>query len=76
MVWCIPQVVSSGAMTIVAGTLGRSGRDGDGFAATSATLSSPGTLLFDNTGAMIIMDVGNSVVRKVTEFRWPTNVTK
>ena len=50
---------------VVAGT-GTSGFQGDGGAATSARLNSPGDLALDSKGNLLIADRGNSRVRRVT----------
>ena len=51
--------------TIVAGTLQTCGYTGDGGAATSAELNSPGGLFVDASGDLFIADTGNNVVREV-----------
>jgi len=56
--------VSGGNITAVAGT-GAIGYSGDGAAATSALLSYPGGVAFDNSGLLYIADTGNSVIRKI-----------
>lgn len=54
----------TGIITTVAGT-GTYGYSGDGGAATSATLSSPGGVFADPAGDLYISDSGNNVVRVV-----------
>ncbi|MDQ6783085.1 MAG: hypothetical protein M3063_06530 [Actinomycetota bacterium] len=57
---------ATGIITTVAGTTGTAGFSGDGGAATSAQLTSPQGLAFDQAGNLYIADSGNSTVRKVT----------
>ena len=56
---------TSGAWTLVAGT-GISGFNGDGQAATSATLSNPTSAALDSYGNVYIADRYNNRIRKVT----------
>ena len=55
---------STGIISTVAGT-GASGFNGDGIAATSASLSSPNEVSFDANGNVFIADWNNNRVRKV-----------
>ena len=56
--------ISTGIISTVAGN-GTAGYSGDGGAATSAQLSSPGTIALDASNNIYIADFGNNVVRKV-----------
>ncbi len=56
--------VASGTITTVAGS-GTSGFTGDGGAATSARLNSPGSVVVDGSGNLYIADVQNCRIRKV-----------
>jgi hypothetical protein len=56
----------SGVITTVAGTPLNNGFSGDGGAATSALLTSPEGIAFDEAGDLFIADTGNNVIRKVT----------
>jgi uncharacterized protein (TIGR03437 family) len=61
----IRKVDTSGNISTVAGN-GTAGYTGDGAAATSAEISSPGGILLDGSGNLYISDTNNHVVRKVT----------
>jgi sugar lactone lactonase YvrE len=56
----------TGKISTVAGTLGSAGYNGDGHAATAASLSSPQGLAFDASGNLYIADTGNNCIRKVS----------
>lgn len=56
---------NSRSTSVVAGT-GVAGYEGDGGAATSALLDSPGDLAFDSKGNLYIADSGNGAVRQVS----------
>jgi hypothetical protein len=60
-------VISTKALTVVAGTLGTAGYTGDGAAATSATLYYPQGIAVDTAGDLFISDTDNYVVREVTK---------
>jgi uncharacterized protein (TIGR03437 family) len=62
---CIRKI-SGSTITTIAGTGGTAGYTGDGAAATAATLSSPGGLVFDASGNLYIADTGNNVIRKIS----------
>jgi trimeric autotransporter adhesin len=63
---CIRKVtVSTGIITTFAGN-GTGGYSGDGGAATSAELSTPGAVALDSTGNLYIADSYNHRIRKVT----------
>lgn len=53
------------SMSVIAGT-GVAGYQGDGSAATSALLDSPGDLVYDSKGNLYIADRGNGAVREVS----------
>jgi len=55
---------STKASTVVAGT-GTAGFTGDGGAATTAELYSPGDLAFDSKGNLLIADSGNRRIRRI-----------
>jgi uncharacterized protein (TIGR03437 family) len=57
---------TTGIITTVAGTVGASGYQGDGFGALSASLLHPSSIVFDSAGNFYIADSGNNVIRKVT----------
>ena len=59
------KVNQQGVLTVVAGN-GTQGFSGDGGAATSAALLSPGGLAVDAAGNLYIVDSGNQRIRKVT----------
>ena len=59
---------ATGAISTIAGTLGNSGYNGDGHAATSALLSAPQGLAFDANGNLYIADTGNNRIRKVSSL--------
>ncbi|MDR3764007.1 MAG: SMP-30/gluconolactonase/LRE family protein [Acidobacteriota bacterium] len=56
---------ATGLISTVAGN-GGSGYNGDGIAATSATLSNPAGIAVDASGNLYIADTGNNRIRKVT----------
>jgi sugar lactone lactonase YvrE len=56
----------TGKISTVAGILGSAGYNGDGHAATSASLSSPQGLAFDANGNLYIADTGNNCIREVS----------
>ena len=60
----VRKVAASGTITTVAGT-GNPGDTGDGGAATSAQLNSPGSVVVDGSGNLYIADVQNCRIRKV-----------
>jgi large repetitive protein len=55
----------TGKISTVAGTLGSSGFSGDGQAATTAILSSPQGLSYNQNGDLYIADTGNNRIRKI-----------
>ena len=55
----------SGVITTVAGTPQNNGFSGDEGAATSALLTSPEGIAFDEAGDLFIADTGNNVIREV-----------
>ncbi|MGP8215418.1 MAG: hypothetical protein ACLQQ4_07635 [Bacteroidia bacterium] len=58
--------ISTGIMTRIAGLCnGYPGYNGDGGAANSAELDSPGGISFDNSGNLYIADANNNRIRKV-----------
>lgn len=57
--------VTTGVITIFAGTTGSAGSSGDGSAATSATLNAPIGLVFDASGNLYISEANGNVIRKV-----------
>jgi hypothetical protein len=59
------RVTTDGQLTIVAGT-GAAGFTGDGGAARSATLNAPTRVLPLANGSILILDQGNSIVRRVS----------
>jgi trimeric autotransporter adhesin len=61
----VRRVNSSGIITTIAGN-GLMGNSGDGAAATSAKLTAPGVVNFDDSGNVFISDVLASCVRRVT----------
>ena len=60
----IRRVDAAGRITTIAGT-GEGGFSGDGVAATTARLSSPNDLAFDQGGNLLLTDVGNFRVRRI-----------
>jgi hypothetical protein len=54
-----------GIISTFAGT-GDTGLTGDGFAATSATLTSPSGVALDGAGNLYVADTGDNVIRKIT----------
>ncbi|MDZ4826931.1 MAG: hypothetical protein SGJ13_10775, partial [Actinomycetota bacterium] len=63
---CVRVIHTDGSVGPYAGTCGSSGSTGDGGLATSAALSSPRGLAFDDEGSLYIADTGNNKIRKVT----------
>ncbi|MBC7552407.1 MAG: T9SS type A sorting domain-containing protein, partial [Taibaiella sp.] len=61
----VRKVSAAGIITTIAGN-GTAGYSGDGGAATAAKLSSPNDVVVDNSGNLLIADMGNSRIRKVT----------
>lgn len=61
---CVRAIAKSGTIATVAGQCGKSGYDGDGGAATAATLKRPYGLEVWN-GTLYIADTGNNVIRAV-----------
>jgi len=57
----------SGIITTFSGN-GSTGRSGDGGPATAAGIGNPYGIAFDNSGNMYIVDIDNSVVRKINTF--------
>lgn len=57
--------VTTGIISIFAGTSGSAGSSGDGSAATSATLNAPIGLVFDASGNLYISEASGNVIRKV-----------
>jgi sugar lactone lactonase YvrE len=51
---------------VAGSTTGLSGFSGDGAAATSALLNSPGDIVFDPSGNLLIADRGNNRIRKLS----------
>lgn len=58
--------MSTGIITTIAGT-GTGGYNGDGIAATTAQLSGPAAIIFDNAGNTFISDYGGGRIRKITK---------
>jgi large repetitive protein len=66
---CIRRVdASTGIITTVAGTGGKSGYKGDGGAATAALLDVPSGVAVDAAGNLYIADTQNSAIRKVNSL--------
>ncbi|MCK9875076.1 protein kinase [Frankia sp. Ag45/Mut15] len=61
----VRRVDRSGTVSLVAGSPGKSGRTGDGRAASSALLNSPKGLALGADGSLYIADSGNDVVRRI-----------
>jgi sugar lactone lactonase YvrE len=57
---------STGKISTIAGTLGSAGYNGDGHAATGASLSVPQGIAFDASGNLFIADTGNNCIREVS----------
>jgi len=70
----VRKVDTNGLITTVAGS-GTEGYDGDGGAATSASLSYPGGVAVDGSGCLFIADSDNSRIRKVDTNGIITTVT-
>jgi sugar lactone lactonase YvrE len=62
---CVRKINTSGVISTYAGTCASSGSSGNGGAATSAKLSSPGGIALDGAGNLYIADQNNNVVREV-----------
>jgi len=62
----IRRIDQNGIITTVAGMYGKTGRTGDGHAATSATLYHPTYAMTDVAGNIYIADEANYVIRKVS----------
>ena len=62
---CVRKTNTSGVISTYAGTCGSSGYSGNGGAATSAKLFSPGGIALDGAGNLYIADQNNNVVREV-----------
>ena len=60
----IRKIATNGIITTIAGT-GTSGYNGNGGAATSATLNSPYDVCIDASGNLYIADKGNHAIRKI-----------
>jgi sugar lactone lactonase YvrE len=56
----------TGKISTIAGTLGSAGYNGDGHAATSASLSSPQGLALDASGNLYVADTGNNCIRVIS----------
>lgn len=61
--WCVYKYPKTGGRILIAGN-GNSGYNGDGIAATTASIS-PGGLAFDTAGNLYVADGNNHRVRKV-----------
>ena len=61
----IRKVDTNGIITTIAGTIGLSGKTGDGDAATSAKLKKPYGVAVDSSGNIYIADSENHAIRKV-----------
>ncbi|HML18265.1 MAG TPA: hypothetical protein VK419_14645, partial [Bryobacteraceae bacterium] len=61
----VRKITHAGVITTFAGT-GMAGFSGDGGPASAAQLNSPYGLMFDGAGDLLIADLGNARVRKVT----------
>jgi hypothetical protein len=62
---CVRRINTSSVISTYAGTCGSSGYSGNGGAATSAKLNSPGGIALDGAGNLYIADQSNNVVREV-----------
>ncbi len=65
----------TGVISTFAGT-GKAGFSGDGGPATSAQLNQPHSIYFDRDGGLLICDIGNNRIRRVTDGKietWPTS---
>jgi sugar lactone lactonase YvrE len=63
--WAIWKITPSASTTVVAGTPGSTGYNGDGIPATQAWLSVPSGLAIDSLGSLYISEYLNQRVRKV-----------
>lgn len=70
----IREVLTTGTMSTVAGTLGTAGYSGNGAAATAAQLNYPAGVFVDSTGNIFIADTDNFVIREVTAGNIQTTV--
>jgi hypothetical protein len=61
----VRHVDASGIVTTVAGT-GTSGSTGDGGPATSARLNTPARIRLDPQGRLVIVDLGNAKIRRIS----------
>jgi len=61
----VVELSTLGVVSVVAGTTGVSGYDGDGGPATSAMLANPSGVSLDASGNLYIADSDNAVIRKV-----------
>lgn len=61
----IRKIDTTGNISIIAGTLGSSGKSGDGGLATSAKLQNPTGICRDNIGNIFFTDTGNNVIRMI-----------
>ena len=66
---------SGGIATVVGSVAGTMGYSGDGGLATAATLSYPVGLSLNSSGNLFIVDLGNNVVREVSEV-FPLTITQ
>ncbi len=64
--FAIREVVTSGNISTIAGTLGTAGYSGDGGPATSAELNYPNAVWVDASADIFIADTDNFVIREVT----------
>jgi trimeric autotransporter adhesin len=64
--FAIREVVTSGSISTIAGTLGTPGYSGDGGPATSAELNYPNAVFVDASADIFIADTDNFVIREVT----------
>lgn len=62
----IRKVSAAGIISTFVGSGTYGGYSGDGGAATAATLNNPAGMSFDGTGALLIADLNNNRIRKVT----------
>ena len=62
----IRKVNAAGNISTIAGSGTSGGYAGDGGAATAALLNNPAGIAFDGTGSLLIADLNNNCIRKVT----------